>query len=201
MAWPADDLHTTNMDSDSDSPAAARPMFVRLVNRVKSIIAARGVPNGIATLDASGKIPVEQLPDGGGAGTLLWSPAGAYQQVATGQTVLNLLSSANAFRRLRFEVDYQIDEIAGDSEANPPADAVSGRPYLGFDEDKYVYRASLPTSSTFATLVTGEVSRTDPAARNHFTLGVQLTSANTITVQLTASGAGLRLYGIHGSAT
>ena len=195
MTWPVDDLDITHLDEGSDSPALARPMLARLVTRVKSIIASRGVANGIATLDATGKIPAEQLPNQAQTGgTALWTPTGAYQQIARGQTALMLTSSAMVFRRLRFEFDYDVkglDETSGDA----PMAAVPGSPYAGYDSDLLIYRAAL-SATAFANYLLYSASRDSRTVS--LSVGIQLTTATTITLNHTSS-SGLRLYGIHGS--
>ena len=61
MAWPVDNITTESVDSNNDRPN--RGHFFTLFSRVKSIIAARGAANGVASLDLDGKVPVGQLPD------------------------------------------------------------------------------------------------------------------------------------------
>ncbi|MEJ1353082.1 MAG: hypothetical protein RPU13_13815 [Candidatus Sedimenticola sp. (ex Thyasira tokunagai)] len=57
MAWPNDNLDTTEFDQGTDSPGLARAMLYALINIVKSIIGARGQADGVADLDAEGKLP------------------------------------------------------------------------------------------------------------------------------------------------
>ena len=59
MPWPADDLSTDDLDSQNDTPPRAE--FLKLVQRVKAIIAGRGTADGIASLGAGGKVPDAQL--------------------------------------------------------------------------------------------------------------------------------------------
>ncbi|WP_260843338.1 hypothetical protein [Sedimenticola selenatireducens] len=68
MSWPTDDLGTTNTDEGIDNPSIARPMINTLIQRVKSIIAARGVANGVADLDADAKVPNARLRLGSAGG-------------------------------------------------------------------------------------------------------------------------------------
>lgn len=193
MAWPTDDLNTTNLDTGSDSPALARPMLARAITRLKSVINARGVPNGIARLDITGKVPAGQLPDSALAGTPLWRPTGAYQQMATGTTLLSLTASAAPFRRLRVEVDYK---LAGRS--SHPREGIEHIPaklYDGFGIDLFVYRGRLPSAGFYSHKFTN--------GAGVITMGLQLTSNTSITVQLSrsTSNTALRLYGIYGYTT
>lgn len=63
MAWPSADIDTTGMDADSDSlPRVAIQSMATAVNNIRT---ARGAADGIASLDAGGKIPAGQLPSVG----------------------------------------------------------------------------------------------------------------------------------------
>lgn len=64
MAWPTDDLVTTDTDQGTDNPSIARAMINTLLLRVKEIISARGAVNGVCDLDAASKVPVGRLPTG-----------------------------------------------------------------------------------------------------------------------------------------
>lgn len=197
MAWPNDDLNTSHLDADSDSPALARPMLERAIIRLKAVIAARGVRNGIASLDGAGKVPAAQLPDSVLAGTLLWSPTGAYQQMTRGTTALLALTTSVApFRRLRIDQDIQLNgSSGGGSDDGSPAFAAV--PYAGFGQDVYVYPAFLPAAGFADISVRGGA------------IGLQRTSNTSITVRATllsprnptGATSGFRLYGIYGYTT
>jgi len=60
--WPSSDIDTTDLDAGTDVPATARADLKEAVDNINTIRAARGVADGIASLDASGKVPVAQLP-------------------------------------------------------------------------------------------------------------------------------------------
>lgn len=62
MPWPNDALSTESLDSNTDKPS--RTLFLTLVNTVKSMIAGRGRPNGVAPLDGDGRVPTTNLPRG-----------------------------------------------------------------------------------------------------------------------------------------
>lgn len=61
MAWPTT-VTTTNLDSDTDSPYLARPEIYATAVAVNDIIASRAAASGIASLDATTKVPTAQLP-------------------------------------------------------------------------------------------------------------------------------------------
>jgi len=65
MTWPANttNIVTTNLDSGTDSPAAARVDIKAALDEIKNIINGRNEASGVAGLDASSKISNTQLPD------------------------------------------------------------------------------------------------------------------------------------------
>ncbi|MBL3601308.1 MAG: hypothetical protein JMN25_15825 [gamma proteobacterium endosymbiont of Lamellibrachia anaximandri] len=82
MGWPTDDLNTTDTDQGTDNPGLARSMLNSLILKVKEIIAARGAIDGVADLDATGKVPMGRLLAGVASGLATLDGAG---QVPTGQ--------------------------------------------------------------------------------------------------------------------
>jgi len=54
---------TTNLDSGTDSPAAARADLKAALDEITAIINGRGAASGVAPLDASSKILATYLPD------------------------------------------------------------------------------------------------------------------------------------------
>ena len=62
MAFPDIDIVTTNLDSDSDSPAAARVELLQAVQALNIIIAGAGSADGVALLNSGGSIPGTQIP-------------------------------------------------------------------------------------------------------------------------------------------
>lgn len=82
MAWPTVAVNVTNLDANADSPLSARSDILDLTTKFNDLIAMRAVANGVASLDAAGKVPGAQVnaadslvigaPIGGdkGAGTL-----------------------------------------------------------------------------------------------------------------------------------
>lgn len=63
MAWPSSTVNTTNLDSASDKPADARADLLAAVQAINNIINGRAQVSGVASLDSSGHIPDEQIPD------------------------------------------------------------------------------------------------------------------------------------------
>ena len=70
MPWPVDDLVTDALDAGTDRPPRAE--FLKLFQRVKTVIAGRGTASGIAALDTRRRVPDSQLGRGvaGGVASL-----------------------------------------------------------------------------------------------------------------------------------
>ena len=64
MTWGnAGNVSTTNLDSGTDSPAAARADIKAAFDELSNVINGRGSASGVAPLDASSKITAAYLPD------------------------------------------------------------------------------------------------------------------------------------------
>jgi hypothetical protein len=64
MAWAnATNVVTTNLDSGTDSPAAARVDIKAALDELKIVINGRSQASGVAPLNASTKIDAQYLPD------------------------------------------------------------------------------------------------------------------------------------------
>ena len=64
MAWAtAANIITTNLDSNTDSPAAARVNIKAALDELVIVINGRGQVSGVAPLNASTKIDATYLPD------------------------------------------------------------------------------------------------------------------------------------------
>jgi len=61
MAWPNTAISTSNLDSTSDSPAAARADLYDAVVAINNIVNSRDAASGIPSLDSSGLIPQGQI--------------------------------------------------------------------------------------------------------------------------------------------
>jgi hypothetical protein len=76
MAFPTTEISTTNLDADTDSPAAARPDLLSAVQALNNIIDSAGGANGVPVLNASGKLDAATLPNEiSSAGTMTLSPS------------------------------------------------------------------------------------------------------------------------------
>ena len=64
MAWGnSGNVSTSNLDSDTDSPALARPDIKAAFDELVAVIDGRNTANGVAGLNASSKILATYLPD------------------------------------------------------------------------------------------------------------------------------------------
>lgn len=64
MGWGnSSNVSTTNLDSGTDNPAAARPDIKAALDELILVINGRATANGVAPLDATGKITATYLPD------------------------------------------------------------------------------------------------------------------------------------------
>lgn len=64
MAWAnSSNIITTNLDSGTDSPAAARADIKAALDELTLVINGRGQANGVAPLNASSKIAATYLPN------------------------------------------------------------------------------------------------------------------------------------------
>lgn len=62
MAFPTSTINTTNLDSDADSPAAARVDLLALTTAVNTIITEANTTGGVALLDGAGAIASSAVP-------------------------------------------------------------------------------------------------------------------------------------------
>jgi len=64
MAWAnSSNIITTNLDSGTDSPAAARADLKAALDELVLVIDGRGTANGVVPLNASSKIAATYMPD------------------------------------------------------------------------------------------------------------------------------------------
>lgn len=64
MTWGnSSNISTTNLDSGTDSPAAARADIKAALDEVSNLCDGRAAANGVAPLDGSSKIAATYLPD------------------------------------------------------------------------------------------------------------------------------------------
>ena len=62
MAWPTDNITTLNLDASTDDPSQARAEIKNAMDKTKDVIAGRNTANGVAPLDASGLVPLANIP-------------------------------------------------------------------------------------------------------------------------------------------
>lgn len=62
MTFPTASVNTTNLDSATDDPSAARADLLDAVQKLNTIITEGGAASGVAILDGSGYVPVAQIP-------------------------------------------------------------------------------------------------------------------------------------------
>jgi hypothetical protein len=140
MAWATvGNVTTTHLDSANDSPAEARIELYNALLELQNVINGRGAVNGVASLDATTKIPSAQMPDEINSSTstdLTLDPA-------TGVVVvediikLNPVSRANAYA-VSNKVDGMMAMLSdGDSTVTKPA-YYSGGVWRYFDDNSEV---------------------------------------------------------------
>ena len=63
MAWAnVSNVSTDNVDSASDNPSLARADIYNALVELQAVINGRGTVNGLASLDATTKVPASELP-------------------------------------------------------------------------------------------------------------------------------------------
>lgn len=76
MAFPNNQINTTNLDSDADSPSLARVDLYNAVVALNTIIDGSNAANGVCVLGASGTIGSSQIPlTVSPTGTLVLAPS------------------------------------------------------------------------------------------------------------------------------
>ncbi len=63
MAWPTIAINTTHMDASGDDASQARAEIKQMADNVNAMKDSKGIALGVAELDASGLVPVAQLPN------------------------------------------------------------------------------------------------------------------------------------------
>jgi len=109
MAWAtAGNVITTNLDSGTDNPAAARPDLKAALDELKNVINGRATANGVAPLNASSKLDATYLPDeinSSSATALTLDPATGKVKL---EEILNLKPQTAA------QLNARTDQAAGD---------------------------------------------------------------------------------------
>ena len=109
MAWAtAGNVITTNLDSGTDNPAAARPDLKAALDELKNVINGRATANGVAPLNASSKLDATYLPDeinSSSATALTLDPATGKVKL---EEILNLKPQTAA------QLNARTDQVTGD---------------------------------------------------------------------------------------
>lgn len=117
MSWPSITSDVTEMDQGTDNAGNARAAIKQAVDNVNEMIAARGVAEGVAPLDAGGLLPVANLP------TVTAAKGG------TGQTAFaigDILYANSATTLAKLSPGTSGKSLVTKGSGNPPAWEVSG---------------------------------------------------------------------------
>jgi hypothetical protein len=94
MAFPNNQINTTNLDSDADSPSLARVDLYNAVVALNTIIDGSNAANGVCVLGASGTINGTQIPlTVNPTGTLVLAPTSGVVKI---QDVLRMQTQTTA---------------------------------------------------------------------------------------------------------
>lgn len=175
MAWPANNITTTYLNADSDRILLARPEIYTVATSVSDMIDARGIANGVASLDVSGFIPITQLPPThrsyGGIHLTLDS--------STGKVIVEDFLHLTPFTQV--QLDAKVNSTLGDLAVSSDGDG--GEPGLSF------YDGTAWKSTVSSSTVGPKVEVYDPDITSSTT--VQFAVPNNITkIKITAVGAG-----------
>lgn len=100
MSYPTNDVTTVNLDSGTDSIAAARVELYTALTRLSELIDSRNTSNGLAPLDVNSQVPAANMPTtftSGGSNNIILQPATGNVQIEniisfTARTVAQLES-------------------------------------------------------------------------------------------------------------
>lgn len=101
MSYPTNDVTTVNLNSGTDSIAAARVELFTALTRLSELIDSRNTSNGLAPLDASSQVPAANMPTtftSGGSNHIIFQPA-------TGNVVVQNVLSFTARSVAQLETD------------------------------------------------------------------------------------------------
>jgi hypothetical protein len=140
MAWATiANVTTTHLDSADDSPAQARVELYNALIELQNVINGRGTSNGVASLDATTKIPSAQMPNEINSSTstdLTLDPATGI--VAVEDIVkLNPITRSAAYAVTGLADGMMVMLSDGDSTATKPA-YYSGGVWRYFDDNTEV---------------------------------------------------------------
>lgn len=78
MAYPTNDITTTNLDSPTDFVGAARSELYNALVRLGELIDSRNTASGLAPLDSNSQVPAANMPTtftSGGSNNIIFNPA------------------------------------------------------------------------------------------------------------------------------
>tara|TARA_X000001388_G_C2216459_1_gene117438 strand:+ start:779 stop:1225 length:447 start_codon:yes stop_codon:yes gene_type:complete len=81
MAFPTNDITTTQLDAASGSIAGSRVELRTGLLRLSELIDSRDTTNGLAPLDSNGQVPAANMPTtltSGGSNAIIFQPATGY---------------------------------------------------------------------------------------------------------------------------
>ena len=115
MAFPTQQIVTTNLDSSSDSPASARADLLSAVTALNTIISEGNGANGVAVLNGDGRLNGAQMPQSiTPAGGLTLAPA---NKIVTVDRVLRMtplnVTQVNLLTATEGDVVYVENGAAG----------------------------------------------------------------------------------------
>lgn len=109
MAWAnSSNIDTTNLDSGTDSPAAARADIKAALDELTLVIDGRGQANGVAPLNASTKIAATYIPDE------LNSSSGANLTLDPDTGKVNIEEIINLSPQTAAQLNARTDQATGD---------------------------------------------------------------------------------------
>lgn len=139
MGWgTSSNVITTNLDSGTDSPAAARADLKAALDELTNVIDGKNTANGVAGLDGSSKIANSQLPD------TLVSSSGNNLTLDPNTDKVLLEHILNLNPQTVAELDARTDKEAGDVAYASNGDA--GSPCLAVYNGTSWLRISLGTA-------------------------------------------------------
>ena len=158
MTWPVDDILTADLDAQTDTPP--RAMFLRMAQRMKTMIAGRGAANGVCDLDAAGRVPAARLGGANVAGAPVRLDSGSKvpaaqlpqaSESAAGAVELASAAEVNALARLDRAIapgrlPHATTLQHGITATATEAEIRSATPYNEFVSPAYMKRAIAFTS-------------------------------------------------------
>ena len=137
-SWPTDNITTTYLDQAGDDPSQARSELYNALLRLKDIIGARGAASGVASLDATTKVPFAQLPTGSGGVQAYDADLAAFGGLTTTGLVARTGDGGAASRTLGVGTGMSISN----------ADGVAGNPSISLSANLQTWSGKTPPAGT-----------------------------------------------------